>query len=441
MNFDAESKILIQKLCRDFVILSGKTPEAYHIRSKDRMNKESFIQYCTAHVGDLTFTVKDPEGKETTDVINSGVYFWNMHFSGRQVVRRVILDPGAPPEPDVLNRWEVLREEMIVPDMTATVADIMPFLDHLAMLSGGDAEGAGYFMNWLATLYQRPEIKIPSAIIFYSKYGGLGKSKLHKILAPIFGSSMVGIMPGHELHKNFADALEDHRIIILDELARSDKVDSYEKFKNTVSEESFQFEGKNMRSRKVRNIMHFIICTNNADCLPLMENDRRFLVLRTDKEPPKPEYFQKLIPWMEGEGARKLAGVLAQWEFPADWDPYAPVPQTEATQMAQEESRVPMVAWFAELIEERRPPFDVDHDSASSLAEKLEAIYPAQARRCNLSMRSVANALAKVGAEATKTNYYNAKGQRTTGRRWVWRNKEEFANEAYMTKWFEENQP
>ncbi|MFP3380771.1 hypothetical protein SB767_31085, partial [Bacillus sp. SIMBA_069] len=88
--------------------------------------------------------------------------------------------------------WHQRKKTMVPPKLDATLEDIKPLTDHLMYLADGDEVVVMYFLNWLATLHQRPEIKIPSAILFYSKLGGVGKSMLHKLLAAVFGPCMVG---------------------------------------------------------------------------------------------------------------------------------------------------------------------------------------------------------------------------------------------------------
>lgn len=107
-------------------------------------------------------------------------------------------------------------------------------------------------------------------------------------------------------------------------MAKSDRADGYERFKNQISEEQISFEGKGKAARDIANVTHYIVTTNNGDALPLMEKDRRVCVLACEEEPKEPSYYKALGAWMEGPGPGLLAAFLRDFKFPADWDYRAP---------------------------------------------------------------------------------------------------------------------
>ena len=422
MKLTPESNAKATQMFTDFVMHSGKVAEALHKESGDRMGREAFLQYSAKVYGKLTVISTDANGNETSEQMDAGKFFWDCNSQMKRVVRRVVLDPGAPFDPDIFNRWEILKQSMCQPNMNATPADIGIFIRHLMFISDDDAVGVAYFLNWLASLYKHPEIKVPSAIMLFSRRSRMGKSILHKILAPVFGAPMVGNCAGHELHKNFMDAIEDKRLIILNELSRSDKQDSYERFKNMISEPDLQFEGKGRASKNIRNIAHFILTTNHDDALPLMEKDGRILVLRCEAARRPDAYYRGLAEWMEGPGPSLLAGVLAQWQFPKDWDPYAPVPQTEACVRTQQESRPGLEGFIAELMASHAAPFDKDFGKIASLVEEMHTLYPGNCRGFKVNNIWMARALQGLGAERVKVQWQRANTMWTSAVPYVWRN-------------------
>lgn len=446
MKLIPPSNGVAQLMFEQFILLAGKTPEAVHVASGDRMGRESHFQHCAKAYGDFEYTTLDKDGNQKTDRIESGKYFWDVMDQRKRVVRRIVLEPGAPFDPEVYNRWDVLKREMVQPNLNATFDDIGIFIQHLMFISDDDSVGVAYFLNWLAELYQHPEVKIPTAIMMYSRKTRMGKSMLHKILSRVFGPSMVANCAGHELHKTFMDAIEDKRLVVLNELSRSDKADSYERFKNTVSEPDLQFEGKGRASKRVQNIAHFILTTNNSDALPLMEDDGRILVLRCEAVRRPDSYYQRLGDWMEGPGPALLAGVLAQWQFPADWDPMAPVPQTAAVRRTQKESRNRAEILVEEFIEHGEPPFDKDFGTVRDVIEDMTRLYPGNCKGLNLSLVSVGRALKSLGAVQVKVNWKTKKDKYTTSVPYVWRNQEQWTIEdgtlsasKQLIDWYAEN--
>lgn len=375
VKLDKESREVLRYISEDFVFLSGKSPCAYHIASGDEMGRESFQPFCAKHYGDVVFV--DKEGKETR--VNAGTVWWSRDDQHRRVVRRIVMEPTEKSEvdddPEVFNRWHVLKHTMVEPNTNATMDDIQILYDHLLYLADGDEVAVRYFLNWLAWLWQHPGTKIPVAILLYSQFGRVGKSSLHKLISRVFGPTMVASCSGAAISKNFDDIVEHKRIIVINEMGSTDKKDGYEKFKNMISEPTVAFEGKGRAAKEVENIAHYIVTTNNLDCLPLMQNDGRIAVLMCTSERKSDAYYAKLVPWMENDGPALLAGVLAQWQFPKGWDPYAPAPQTEAARTMQLESRPAHEIALMALVEEGQAPFDKDLGKLSDLCRQLQTLY------------------------------------------------------------------
>ncbi|MNJ42159.1 hypothetical protein D3C77_371140 [compost metagenome] len=67
--------------------------------------------------------------------------------------------------------------------------------------------------------------------------------------------------------------------------------------------------------------------------------------------------------------------MFEKWTFTADWDPHAPVPQTEASRAMQLASRPAHELALRELVEEGKPPFDKDLGKLSALINQLQTTY------------------------------------------------------------------
>lgn len=425
MRLDDKSKAILVDINSKFVLLTGKNKgAAVHVESGDEMTKEGFKLYCDKHFGELTgFESKIKDGKEEQVEAKcpSGTAWWDWQDDRKRVVRRIAFEPGISTPKDVYNRWDDLKGTMCEPDLSATPEDIRPFLEHMFFISDDDAEGVQFFMNWLASLYRFPHLKLPTAVMLYSRYSRMGKSMLYELLSRVFGEPMVGMAPGAMMHSKWQlDIIEGKRLMVWNELSRTDKLDQYEQTKSFVSERRMLAEGKGTKARDINNACHSIITTNNANCLPLMEGDGRILVMRCEAKRKPDEYYKAFFEWCTGEGPALLAGVLARWEFPDSWDPMAPVPQTKATVLTQYESRSPLVEFVAELIAEHKAPFDVDFGQVKYIIENLEARYPSNCRSLKPTSRTLPEALKLAGAEQVFVNY-EKDDKRIAARVWVWR--------------------
>lgn len=441
-KIDAESREILRYISEDFVqYVGGKQEVALHVASGDMITKAGLATYCAKHYGDLLFV--DSEGKE--ERVSAGATWWTWNDPEKRVVRRVVMEPTQVPEsednPEVFNLWHMRKKEMAEPDMTATLDSVEILINHLMYISDGDQQGVVYFLNWLAQLYQTPGIKIPTAILMYSEFGGVGKSSLHKLISRVFGPTMTGSCTGHQIQKQFNDVVEHKRLVFVNEMPKSEKQDHYEQFKNAVSEEFVQFEGKGRASKEIRNIAHYIITTNHTKALPLMKGDRRICVLKCTAQRKDDAYYTRLINWMENEGPGLLAGVLAQWQFPAGWDPYSPAPQTESAHFMQEESRSNLESLLEEMIADSMAPFDLDAGKPMDLVVQLQTLHGATLLKgIAVNHRTLPHALEKIGAKQRRCSYPNDKGGQYTSRVWIWRNEAKWLNvpgedlQAYLAR-------
>jgi len=424
MKIDKHSRELLKYISEDFVMLTGTTVAAYHVATGDLLGEKGFRHYCAKHYGDVVMT--DDDGKEQRAA--AGEIWWNWNDPDRRVVRRIVMEPTSKPEkddnPEAYNRWHVLKHTMAEPELKATPDDIGIFIRHLMFLADNDSVGVMYFLCWLAQLYQTPEIKIPTAILLFSKVGRIGKNLTQRLISKVFGPPLVASCTGKLLKGTFMDGIEHKRIVFINEMSHTDRSDSYEEFKSLISETMAQFEGKGRPSKEITNIAHYIITSNHDNALPLMEKDGRIAVLKCSGQRLTDEYYRELVAWIDGPGPALMAGVLANWKFPKDWDPYAPVPQTEAALSMQRQARGELAMSIEDMVNERRPPFDKDIGRPFDLILQFDTLYGVK-----LNYRTLPKALESIGAvQLPMVNWLDKDKKPRCARIWVWRDREKYEN-------------
>lgn len=397
-----ESMYSLGLVSEDFVFITTGDKPYYRRDTRKCLTEKGFQMRCTERYGHAVVTKLDKDGNATEVRKNLAVYWGDPDFTlpSRIAADYLVFVPTTKSEaedretnPEVHNTWHDLKGEMVAPATNVTDDDVEPFISHLMFISGGDAVGVMFFLCWLAQLYQTPGIKLPTAILLYSKFGGVGKTILWKLLKEVFGRSMVGSCSGANLQKAFDDVTENKRLLFVNEMAKSDRADGYERFKNQISEEQISFEGKGKAARDIANVTHYIVTTNNGDALPLMEKDRRVCVLACEEEPKEPSYYKALGAWMEGPGPGLLAAFLRDFKFPADWDYRAPVPQTAASRAMQQAGKSDLRLLVEDLIERRRDPFHRDFSPVGELCASLNGNH---AHRGQLSKDVNQTSLGKV---------------------------------------------
>jgi hypothetical protein len=181
--------------------------------------------------------------------------------------------------------------------------------------------------------------------------------------------------------------------------AANRSVTGYERFKNRTTEEYVASRQMRTGSKQVRNFTHYIISTNNLDCLPLAHRDRRALSMVDHGQPLTLAERTAWSNFCDGdEGPALVAGLLANWDHPAGYSPYADVPQTAGALELQMESRAPLVALLAECFDGGKGIFAKDIGRSGDICAQLGTAHEAATRKMDLSPSSISRAARKAGA-------------------------------------------
>ncbi|CAL6313079.1 unnamed protein product [Bathycoccus prasinos] len=102
----------------------------------------------------------------------------------KKAFRKMDVVPKDCP-PDVYNLWDGydIEKKKIVSEETG---DIQPFLDLLWDMSGGEESVQEYLLKWIAFLFQNPEKKPKTALVFQSKEGS-GKNEFWGFIGKLMG--------------------------------------------------------------------------------------------------------------------------------------------------------------------------------------------------------------------------------------------------------------
>jgi hypothetical protein len=429
VGFDADSKHVVARLCNDFVYFAGKGP--YYTPHRAFMTLDGFRQFVGQHYGILNFTRVMTDQKtgtqtEIEDTIPAAEWWLNTRPELKRVVSELVFEPGVATPPEKFNTWDIQKHEMCQPVPNTNISDIRPLVEHLLFISDDETESVVWILNWLAHLYQFPAVKIPSFVCFHSDFGGVGKSMLKQLLNPVFGESMIGSMSGHHLHGDFSDLLFGNRLVFVEEVAFENRRTTYEKFKELVSEPHFSHNPKGRMAFKARNTMHFIVCTNRIDALPLMRDDRRAMVVSCPHRPKPQQYYRDFVAWIKGPGPGLLAGVLSGWDL-SNFDPGEHPPQTGAARRMHNESRSALEQFIEGLVTECAPPFEKDFGTARELVIRLGLLYEDSTRSMGLNEITLGKVLKSLGTDRLSVRIRDGENPRYV---WFWRNAEHWKKET-----------
>lgn len=427
-----ESRETLKNISEDFV-LYAPSGNPYHVAEGIELTPRGFKDFCQQEYGYVVGT--DLNGTEVR--APSGAIWLSWADRDRRSVLDITMEPthlsaeqDAEEHPTVLNRWHILSQGIVDPDMSATRVSILPLENHLLFLSDHDQIPVDYALNMLAQLYKTPGIKIPAAQLLYSQFGRVGKNLYFRAVRNTFGGRpLVGEGSGNKmLTANFDDGISDKWIINLNELQLSGKGsrEAYDNFKTMISEEYGSFEGKGDKRTDRKNVAHYIITTNHADALPLMENDGRICVMRCTSPPLDSDYYKGFKEWVDGPGPALMAGAFENWKFPKDWDPYAPVPQTEAGKAMQHAAKGDLYGLVYELIEDQRAPFNVCFGAIEHLCCQMKTLHADSLGRTEVNKRTLGGVLIAICGAPVQCWVKTKDGKSVRQRLSFWRDAEQW---------------
>lgn len=191
---------------------------------------------------------------------------------------------------------------------------------------GSDEAAAAYFVNWLATLFQRC-CMLKTAWVFHG-VEGTGKGMLvHNILKPLFGDPVLTQQLYTVLNTGFNGYLEGKLLVVYDEAQMSRSHDWSEmmsKLKDWITDPVISIIDKNKSARDAPNTANFIFTTNGPRPVVISDSDRRFNVAeyQSNRLMYAPNEYAALA---EGRELDAFAALLGQWIVNEEWllMPYA----------------------------------------------------------------------------------------------------------------------
>ncbi len=239
------------------------------------------------------------------------------------------------------------------PEVQPSDDDAKPFLDHL-FLAMGDQDKVDYFLDWLATRFQKPNDKKPHAVVYlFHAEGGNGKSLLAETLQNVFGESAVQIASEAKMNSGSKVQLWARTLLIAEEASVKRGSDIYDTIKTYSGTDEIIDDIKHGHFKKHMIPATLLMLSNNAPNF-LEPHDRRFFVsewrIDLDKD-AKAKYFMNYANWLKKQGGfAAIAGFLSRRKVNRDM--YAPVPITEEKERAMSVGQDSCVRAIKDMMED-----------------------------------------------------------------------------------------
>jgi putative DNA primase/helicase len=188
--------------------------------------------------------------------------------------------------------------------------DIALILKHInEVLCAGDEKAAKYFIEWLAHIVQKPEVK-PTVAILMKSAEGTGKGTIYRLLKKVLGANAHQVNGSYQIMGRFNGIVAGRLLIFGDEVDMTDKK-VFDRAKGIISEPTISLELKGIDPEPIPNMARFIFTGNHDQVISAGTRERRFLVLEPSEHMiDDREYWQSLNEQIDGEGASAFLAYL-----------------------------------------------------------------------------------------------------------------------------------
>lgn len=203
----------------------------------------------------------------------------------------------------VLNTWRPYEPQA---EATAGI-DLLLWIEYLNRLFPDTGE-RHTVVQWLAHMFQHPEIK-PSWHLILTSATGTGKGFLFdQVLSPLLNGQASLLSSYDRLTGQFSTVIADNMLVFLDD-CRSNSKSLHTRLKSLLTERRQQIEEKQEQARMVSTYTRFILASNERRPIRFSPNERerRWFAVRFMEHRHSPEetteFIGRLAHWLNQDGS------------------------------------------------------------------------------------------------------------------------------------------
>jgi len=177
-----------------------------------------------------------------------------------------------------------------------------PFLEHVAFLVPVENERKR-FLQWLAHIFQRPEVLPHTMYLMTTKTTGIGRNLLASILVrALRGHVAVGVSLPELLDGGYTGRLSKKLLATVDEAREGSGERRYQRaehLKKLLTEDFRQINPKYGFQSIEKNCCRWLLFSNHDDAIPFDNSDRRVIVIANPTQPREAAYYERLYGMLE----------------------------------------------------------------------------------------------------------------------------------------------
>ncbi|CAL6325739.1 unnamed protein product [Bathycoccus prasinos] len=170
--------------------------------------------------------------------------------------------------PDVYNLWEGydIEKKKFASEETG---DIQPFLDLL--------------WDWIALLFQNPEKKPKTALVFQSKEGS-GKNEFWGFIGKLMGkaTNLETSKAERDIFEKHSLALQGRKLVFINEMNKNIHKNYEDRMKGLITDVSLYLRPLHNKSFEVYNLAGFILAGNSRLLVLVKKKERRFVLVEVE---------------------------------------------------------------------------------------------------------------------------------------------------------------
>lgn len=196
----------------------------------------------------------------------------------RRTYERVGFFPGVMENKSVYNIYRGPNAAAAEGDEDSDAAGVAAFKELIAVLMKRDETQINFLTNWIAHMFQHPEERVHTAIIFTGDMG-LGKDMLWDFIGNyLFGSKLFfnSMNPEMELFGQFNKQIEGKILIKIEEMNGALMRKIQDKVKSFITAPTLTINNKGIPTYEIDKYSRLVGTTNDAVPVVVDETDRRF---------------------------------------------------------------------------------------------------------------------------------------------------------------------
>ncbi len=211
---------------------------------------------------------------------------------------------------------------------------VKPFLNHWKILTNNEEPVLDYIIKYLAHMIQKPD-EIPQVALLFQGLQGVGKD---------IATKQLGNMIGHQLiHKeekcenvfgNFNASIENKLILQINEISGADGFKNKESFKDLITAEKLNIRKMRTDLYDTPNYLRCFLFSNNLTPIPIPQDDRRYMVIKTGN-PKNKSYYNKLVKHYSTEKVNNHIFTYLKRLDISNWSPHSNRVSTKAYENLQ----------------------------------------------------------------------------------------------------------